>query len=139
VITAVDTSVLLDVFGADPSFGPASLSALAACLATGGVVACEVVWAEVAGFFPSSEAAEDAMDTLGIDFSPMQRGAALDAATAWKSYRQQGESCQRMVADFLIGAHAFSQSDQLLTRDCGFYRAYFSNFEILQPPLARQD
>lgn len=32
MITAVDTSVLLDVFGADPSFGPSSQATLRDCL-----------------------------------------------------------------------------------------------------------
>lgn len=138
MITAVDTSVLLDVFGADPTFGPTSRSALADCLATGAVVACEVVWAEVAGFFPSRHAAGEAMDTLGVGYRAMQRGAALAAAEAWRTYRQRGGSRQRMVADFLIGAHALSHTDQLLTRDRGFYRAYFSDLEVLEPSVGRR-
>ena len=32
MITAIDTSVLIDVFGADPRFGAASASALRLCL-----------------------------------------------------------------------------------------------------------
>jgi hypothetical protein len=35
VITAVDTNVLLDVFGADPKFSPASAEALRRCLREG--------------------------------------------------------------------------------------------------------
>ncbi len=73
------------------------------------------------------------MDALGVDYSAMQRGAALGAAQSWKIYRQRGGSRQRMVADFLIGAHACSHSEQLLTRDRGFYRAYFSGLKILRP------
>ncbi|MGH8901101.1 MAG: type II toxin-antitoxin system VapC family toxin [Egibacteraceae bacterium] len=133
MITSVDTSVLLDVFGADRVFGPTSRSTLSDCLATGSVVACAVVWAEVAGFFPSPPAAGDAMDTLGVGYSAMQRDAALAAARSWNAYRQQGGSRQRMVADFLIGAHALRHADQLLTRDRGFYRAYFSDLKILEP------
>jgi predicted nucleic acid-binding protein len=51
VITAVDTNVLLDVFGADPKFAPASSEALRDCLREGALVASEVVWAETATVF----------------------------------------------------------------------------------------
>ncbi|MFQ5904317.1 MAG: hypothetical protein ACE5JO_11570, partial [Candidatus Binatia bacterium] len=79
MITAVDTSVLLDVFGADPKFGPQSRKGVRSCLTEGSLVACEVVWAEVAGFFPSSDAAQDAMNRLGVEFSSLDLGAALAA------------------------------------------------------------
>ena len=73
MITAVDTSVLVDVFVADPAFGLRSHEALAACLTEGRVVASEIVWAELAAVFPAAAAAAAAMERLGIDF------AALDA------------------------------------------------------------
>ena len=46
MITAIDTRVLIDVFGADPHFGAASARALRLCLNEGAVVANEVVWSE---------------------------------------------------------------------------------------------
>lgn len=70
------------------------------------MIACEVVWAEVAAAFPSSIEAEDAMALLGVRFSPLDASTALAAGKARKSYRRQGESRQRVIADFLIGAHA---------------------------------
>lgn len=133
MITAVDTSVLLDVFGPDPIFGRRSAKAIRCCLAEGRLVACEVVWAEVASFFASPNVAEDALGRLEVEFSPIELKTALLASRVWKAYRSRGGQRERMVADFLIGAHALSQADRLLTRDRGFYRTYFSRLRVLNP------
>ena len=133
MITAVDTSVLLDIFVADPDFGTASGKAIRVATLQGRMVACEIVWAEVAGFFDSAEAARQAMGLLAVEFSPIELDSAFDAGKAWKAYRQQGGQRLRVAADFLIGAHAARQADRLLTRDRGFYRAYFRRLSILDP------
>lgn len=133
MITAVDTSALLDVFGPDPIFGLRSGKAIRSCLGEGGLVACDVVWAEVASFFPSPNDAQDALGRLEVEFSPIELKTALFASRAWKAYRSRGGQRERMVADFLIGAHALSQADRLLTRDRGFYRSYFSRLRVLDP------
>ena len=135
MITAVDTSVLLDVFTADREHLDRSRDALRDSIARGRVVACEVVWAEVSAFFPDSADARDALDTVGLYFEPMSVESALGAGTAWAEYRRSGGSRKRVIADFLIGAHAIGRADRLLTRDRGFYRSYFSGLEILDPSL----
>ena len=133
MITAVDSNVLLDVLGADPTFGPPSANALRTALRQGQLLACDVVWAEIAGSFASAAAAQNALKLLNLEFSALTIGAALEAGLAWKSYRQRGGARTRVTADFLIGAHALSQADRLLTRDRGFYRTYFKQLEILDP------
>ncbi|MDQ2883171.1 MAG: type II toxin-antitoxin system VapC family toxin [Actinomycetota bacterium] len=135
MITAVDTSVLLDVFTADPAFGPASRDTLGTCLAVGTVLVCSVVWAETSAFFPESDSAGAAMTTLGAAFNPLERRSADLAGEAWRSYRKRGGSRQRVIADFLIGAHASLQADRLLTRDRGFYRSYFPDLTVIEPTI----
>ena len=134
--TAVDSSVLLDVFTSDATFGPRSKDAFRVCLAEGRLTACDPVWTEVAAFFPSSAAAEAAFMNLGVEFDPITVRTALSAATAWRNYRSRGGKRRRFAADFLIGAHALAQADRLLTRDRSFYRAYFSRLRVLDPSKA---
>ena len=136
MITAVDSSVLLDLLGPDPEFGPASAQALRTCLREGRLVACEVVWAEVAGQFSSPAEAEEILAGARVEFDAIDRRTALAAAAAWREYRQRGGRRERVVADFLIGAHAQLQADRLLTRDRGFYRAYFAALQLLDPTRA---
>ena len=133
MITAVDSNVLLDVFGAVPAFGPASASALHTARLEGRLVACDVVWAEVAGWFTSKEAAQRAFHVINVEFSPLSLEAAHEAGNCWKSYREKGGTRTRVIADFLIGAHALHQADRLLSRDRGFYRSYFKRLSIMDP------
>ena len=133
MITAVDTSVLLDVFGADATFGMRSRAALRSCLREGRLVACDVVWAETGSFFPDAAAARSAMAVLEVGFSIVDEEVALRAAAAWRAYRARGGPRERVVADFLVGAHAVQGADRLLTRDRGFYRSYFPGLRILDP------
>ena len=51
MITAVDTSVLIDVFAADPTFGHVSLKAVSQCTLEGSLVATDIVWAELGAVF----------------------------------------------------------------------------------------
>jgi predicted nucleic acid-binding protein len=133
VISAIDTNVLLDVLEDDPVFLEPSLDALRTCDAEGRLIACDVVWAEVAARFSSADHLREIMDRVGVAFSSLTVEAALGAGAAWSRYRLRGGSRSRVVADFLIGAHAQTQADRLVTRDRGFYRTYFADLAVLDP------
>jgi len=136
VVTAVDTNVLLDVFGADSKFATASAEALRRCLREGALVASEVVWAETATVFGNTGLFQNAMNTLSASFSPITEEAAIKAADAWRRYRAGGGPRDRIAADFLVAGHALVLADRLLTRDRGFYRRYFAGLRILDPAAA---
>ena len=136
MITAVDTNVLLDVFLADPKFGQKSKQALRESIQTGSVIACEVVWAEVSGQFPSANQATLALERLGLSFSSLCLRSAEKSGEAWRAYRARGGSRQRVIADFLIGAHALAHADRLLTRDLGYFRTYYPTLVLIDPSLA---
>ena len=141
--TAVDTSVLLDVLTGDEAFGRASQEALRKAYDTGGLVASDVVWAEVRANFAADEPFETAMGVLGVSFEPTKAPAAALAGRLWRERSRalkkhsatSGEARQakRVVADFLVGSHALLQADVLLARDRGFYRAYFKGLRVVDP------
>jgi predicted nucleic acid-binding protein len=92
-----------------------------------------VVWAEVRAHFDRNEDFEEALAVLGVRFDPIGREAALTAGRLWRESRRAPEAARdRLVADFLVGAHAAVQADALLTRDRGFYRRYFK-LQVVDP------
>jgi predicted nucleic acid-binding protein len=134
MITAVDTNILIDILEPDPAFGPLSKAALKRCLLEGSVVACEVVWAEVAvAYGHAVEAAVEAMERMGIQYTEMAVEATIEAARCWYDYLKKGGDRRRIAADFLIGGHGFKQADRLLTRDKGFYHSCFKKLNVETP------
>lgn len=132
--TAVDSSVLLDVMTADPQFGQRSREALRVAYDSGALVACEVVWSEVRAHFSTEESFRKALAGLGVRFEPTSQEAAELAGQQWRQWRRRQRSPRsRLIADFLVGAHAQVHSDALLTRDRGFYRDCFSRLKIVDP------
>jgi predicted nucleic acid-binding protein len=120
-------------FEADPVHGVHSKESIRSCIFQGSLVACEVVWAEVSVVFQSESPAQEALQSLGVQFSPFGLEAAMFAGRLWKDYRQKGGRRDRLVADFLIGAHALRHADALLTRDRGFYRSGMPKLKIIDP------
>lgn len=133
MITAVDSTVLIDVFTADRTYGRPSAAAVRDSLAHGRLVACDAVWAEVTAVFDNQAAAEQALSQLGVGFSPLDSRAAARAGAWWREYRRDGGSRARVIADFLIAAHAVHHADRLLTRDRGFFRGRFEGLEVFDP------
>ena len=70
-----------------------------------------------------------------IRVQALTREAHFLASRVWRLYRQQGGKRTRILADFLIGAHAQEQATRLLSRDRGFYRKLFPALKLLDPSL----
>lgn len=125
MITAVDTSVLLDIFLPDYQHGEQSKQRLRAAYDAGAIIVCDIVYAELAAMFRDRAALDGALQAINVSASPINTTIAYEAGLRWKRYRDAGGPRKRIISDFLIGAHALKIADAFLTRDRGFFSTYF--------------
>ena len=133
MITAVDTSVLLDFLGPASAWSERSLAALREAYNRGGLCVAAAVVAELAPHFPDLAALEEFLEDFGVQLAADTPEVAWRAGQAWTAYRRQGGGRERVLTDFLIAAHALVHADALLTRDRGFYRSHFAGLKIIEP------
>lgn len=125
MISAVDTSVLLDVFLPDEQHGSRSKEWLRDAYDRGAILVCDVVYAELVPAFKGRSKLDEALREINVTISPINTAIAYEAGLRWLQYRQSGGPRTRIITDFLIGAHATALADTFLTRDRGFYATYF--------------
>ena len=130
---ALDSSVLLDILVGDPVYAEASEQCVADALAREDVVVCDAVVAEVQAMLDTSVSLMDTLTSLGIRYLPTQEAAAMRAGHMNKRFRARGGKRERVVADFLIGAHALLQCDGLITRDEDFFHDYYKGLKVVVP------
>lgn len=132
MITAVDTSCLLAIFGKEAQ-GAEWMELLVRARREGPLIVCETVVAEVAPEFPTPEALAVALGKVGAVIVPSTLESAHLAGQVFLEYRRQGGPRQHMIPDFLIAAHAQTHADRLAADDRGYLRRYFRNLRILKP------
>ncbi len=125
MITAVDTNVLLDVFLPDEAFVDQSSALLRRAYDEGALVINHLVYSELVPQFTHRTELDNALARLSVRIVPLDDEVAYLAGTKWLEYRRAGGSRERIMSDFLIGAHAQLRADRFLTRDRGFYKSYF--------------
>ena len=127
--TAADTNILLDVFTPNSEYTLESGESLRLARQRGPIFVCDVVYAELVPAFESRDALDSALSAIGAMVSPIDTDIAYTAGLRWGQYRRAGGPRTRILADFLIGAHAIATADTFLTRDSGFYATYFPELQ----------
>jgi predicted nucleic acid-binding protein len=155
VTTAVDTNALLALLYED-DHTTASEAALRRAYRDGRVVITPIVYAELAadGYFDTTTALDRFLADLSIQLDEPSRPALFAAGETFRRYtdrRPDGLQCpscgtkrsvtceacgeplsprQHIAADFLIGGHATTDADALVSFDHGFYDTYFPSLPV---------
>lgn len=136
---AVDTNVFVRLLSGDEKTVSILQEAVEAAAARGPLTVSPVVYAELAagrdyaavdGFFSAKE--------IGVDWD---QGMEVwrEAGIRYGRYardrrRQRGDTGpRRILADFLIGAHALHKADALLTSDTKIFASYFPELRVISP------
>ena len=132
MITAVDTSVLIAIAKGEAE-ARRWTNLLAAARADGDLIICDVVAAEFFALLMDERKFQQSLSGLGIVFSPPALDAARLAGRIFGHYRRQGGPREHLIPDFLIGAHAQRQADQIAAIDRGYLRSCFPRLRIVKP------
>ena len=135
--TAIDTNVLVALWDEDSSLKLAARAALVAALQRGNLIAAAPVFAEL---LAAPGRTEDFVNAFFED-----TGIVVDWELGEDIWRSAGKACRRyserrrshrkfgtrrILADFLIGAHAAEHGYRFLTMDERLYRTAFPALQI---------
>lgn len=138
--TALDSNVIVALWNVDETQNLAAQEALKEAHGRGGLVICGAVYAELMAAPGRSE--------MFVDRFCEDAGIVVEWELGEKAWRAAGEGFQsyaarrrklkdaeprRILADFLIGAHALANGYKLLTLDGRTYRVSFPRLGIVEP------
>jgi predicted nucleic acid-binding protein len=138
MITAIDTNILVALWNEDDTLNTLARSALDDALGRGSLVISAPVFAELLAAPARNEAFLDSFcrDTgISVDWE-LEETVWRAAGRAFQLYvarrrKQRDSGPRRILADFLIGAHALQNGFRLLTLDDRLYRATFPRLTIV--------
>lgn len=135
--TAVDTNVIVALWDAGDALHQAARKALDAAWRRDRLAICGVVFAELIAAPHRTEAfvdqfCEDA--GIGVEWE-LKEQVWRAAGAAYRRYaerkkEQRGPEPRRLLADFVIGAHAQESGYKLLSADPGVYKRSFPGLAV---------
>ena len=137
--TAIDSNVIIALWDGDESISRAAQSALDAALGGGPLILAAPVFAELMAAPGRTEAFLDSFfkDTgILVDWT-LDEAVWRAAGQAFQAYvarrrKQRDRGPHRILADFLIGAHARRSGYRLLTLDDRFYCSAFPDLVVIR-------
>ena len=137
--TAIDASVIVALWDAEDSLHRPARAALDKAFNEGTLVISGAVYAELLAAPGRTEAFVDGFceeTSIGVEWELGEK-VWRAAGTAFQGYavrqrKQKGAEARRILADFLIGAHALVNRYKLLTLDAGIYQASFPRLGIME-------
>ena len=131
--TLIDSNVIIDIVGGDPTWSDWSASAIEQADQNGPLIINPVVFAEVSTRFVRIEEVDAILPRADFVRAAIPWDAAFLAGQSFLRYRRRGGVKTSPLPDFFIGAHAAVVGLRLLTRDARRYRTYFPTIELIAP------
>jgi predicted nucleic acid-binding protein len=135
--TALDSNVLVAFWDRDDTLNSLAASALNGASALGGLIISAPVYAELLASPGRTESFLDAFlaeTAILVDWN-LDEGVWRAAGRAFQAYarrrNKRDTGPRRILADFLIGAHALRRGYRLLTLDDHRYRAAFPRLQVV--------
>jgi hypothetical protein len=137
--TAIDSNIFIAFWDADDALNSLAKSALNSAWSRGSLVVAAPVYAELLVFPGRSEAFLDSFlkeTSVSVDWE-IDEAIWRTAGRAFQGYaarrkRHRESGPRRILADFLIGAHALRNGYRLLTLDSGLYKAAFLRLSVVE-------
>jgi predicted nucleic acid-binding protein len=137
VRTAIDTNVISAIWSWEPS-AERAIAQLGEAKTEGSLVISPIVFAELLAYPRATEAYVRGFlhaTRVVIDLKPEEtiwtEAGVRYARYAARRRKATGEGPRRILADFLIGAHALVQADRFLTLDPTVYQQDFPEVRLL--------
>jgi predicted nucleic acid-binding protein len=128
----VDSNVIIDVVE-NGVWSEWSEARIIEGFKAGPLIINQIIVSETAMYFDDVVRLERSLGLLRLTREDLPWEAAIKGGLAHAAYRRAGGNRDRVLPDFLIGAHAELRGHRLITREPKRYRNYFPDIELIAP------